>query len=102
MKPRATSLPRFKGGIRSKLIKEKRPKYNIRLRDDKQYPYLCVTLQKPFPRVIRVRQTRKEGAAYFGPYADSGALNETLGVLKKGRPKLTEGSLVTDFATTSG
>ena len=65
------------------LIKEKRPKYNVLMRDDKQYPYLCVTLQEPYPRVIRVRQTRNDGNAYFGPYADSKALNETMSVLKK-------------------
>ncbi|HEX8917209.1 MAG TPA: excinuclease ABC subunit UvrC [Chloroflexota bacterium] len=69
--------------LENNLIKERRPKYNVRLRDDKQYPYLCVTMQEPYPRVIRVRQTRKDGAVYFGPYADSGALNETLAVLKK-------------------
>lgn len=69
--------------LENNLIKEKRPKYNVRLRDDKQYPYICVTLQEPFPRVIKVRQTRKDGAAYFGPYADGQGLNEILAVLKK-------------------
>ncbi|HZU13043.1 MAG TPA: excinuclease ABC subunit UvrC [Chloroflexota bacterium] len=69
--------------LENNLIKEQRPKYNIRLRDDKQYPYICVTLQEPFPRVLKVRHTRKDGAVYFGPYADTGALNETLAVLKK-------------------
>jgi excinuclease ABC subunit C len=69
--------------LENNLIKERRPKYNVRLRDDKQYPYVCVTLQEPFPRVIKVRQTRKDGAAYFGPYADGQGLNETLVVLKK-------------------
>src|SRR5579859_6360048 len=69
--------------LENNLIKERRPKYNVQLRDDKQYPYLCVTLQEPYPRVIRVRSTRKDGAVYFGPYANSGALNETMSVLKK-------------------
>jgi excinuclease ABC subunit C len=69
--------------LENNLIKEKRPKYNVLLRDDKQYPYLCVTMQEPYPRVIRVRQTQKDGNVYFGPYADSRALNETLDVLKK-------------------
>ncbi len=69
--------------LENNLIKERRPKYNVRLRDDKQYPYLCITQSEPFPRLIRVRRTRKDGNLYFGPYADSGALNETLGVLKK-------------------
>ena len=69
--------------LENNLIKEKRPKYNVRLRDDKQYPYLCVTMQEPYPRVIRVRQTHKDGAIYFGPYTDSKALNETMAILKK-------------------
>lgn len=69
--------------LENNLIKENRPKYNVLLRDDKQYPYLCITMQEPYPRVLRVRQVRKDGGMYFGPYADSGALNETLGVLKK-------------------
>ncbi len=69
--------------LENNLIKENRPKYNIQLRDDKQYPYICVTLQEPYPRVIKVRRTRKDGGAYFGPYADGKALNETLGILKK-------------------
>ncbi|HZS94565.1 MAG TPA: excinuclease ABC subunit UvrC, partial [Chloroflexota bacterium] len=69
--------------LENNLIKEKRPKYNIRLRDDKQYPYLCITLQEPYPRILKVRQTRRDGAMYFGPYADGRALNETLALLKK-------------------
>ena len=69
--------------LENNLIKENRPKYNVLMRDDKQYPYLCVTMTEPFPRVIRVRKARQDGNVYFGPYADSGALNETLGVLKK-------------------
>jgi len=69
--------------LENNLIKEKRPRYNISLRDDKQYPYICVTMQEPFPRVLKVRQTRRDGALYFGPYADTRALGETLAVLKK-------------------
>lgn len=69
--------------LENNLIKERRPKYNVRLRDDKQYPYLGITMQEAYPRVLRVRRVRKDGALYFGPYADSGALNETLGILKK-------------------
>jgi excinuclease ABC subunit C len=69
--------------LENNLIKERQPKYNIVMRDDKQYPYLCITLQEPFPRVIRVRRVRKDGAMYFGPFADSKALNETMALLKK-------------------
>lgn len=69
--------------LESNLIKQYRPKYNIRLRDDKQFPYICVTIKEPFPRVFRVRRTRKDGSRYFGPFANSGSLNETLSLLKK-------------------
>lgn len=69
--------------LENNLIKEKRPKYNVRLRDDKQYPYICVTMQEPYPRVIKVRHVRKDEALYFGPYADGQGLNETLSVLKR-------------------
>ena len=69
--------------LENNLIKENRPKYNIQLRDDKQYPYICITMQEPYPRVIKVRRTRKDGGVYFGPYADGKALNETLALLKK-------------------
>ncbi|MGH2442540.1 MAG: excinuclease ABC subunit UvrC, partial [Chloroflexota bacterium] len=69
--------------LENNIIKENRPKFNVRLRDDKQYPYICVTLQEAFPRVLKVRKTRKDGARYFGPYADGQGLNDTLQVLKK-------------------
>jgi excinuclease ABC subunit C len=69
--------------LENNLIKERHPRYNIQLRDDKQYPYMCITVQEPFPRVIRTRHARKDGALYFGPYADSRALNETMALLKK-------------------
>jgi excinuclease ABC subunit C len=69
--------------LENNLIKEERPKYNIRLRDDKQYPYIAVTINEPYPRVLKVRQTRKNGALYFGPFVDGQGLNDTLAVLKK-------------------
>ena len=47
------------------LIKANRPKYNVRLRDDKQYPWLKVTWQEPYPRVFMVRRPQKDGARYF-------------------------------------
>lgn len=65
------------------LIKEYRPKYNVRLVDDKNYPYLRVTVQEPFPRLEIVRTRQRDGARYFGPYTDSGAVHETLRLLKK-------------------
>ncbi len=63
--------------LENNLIKERRPKYNVRLRDDKQYPYICVTVREPFPRVLKVRHSRRDGNRYFGPFADAGALGET-------------------------
>jgi excinuclease ABC subunit C len=69
--------------LENNLIKERHPKYNVQLRDDKQYPYLCVTMREPYPRIIKVRSTRKDGSLYFGPYADGRALNETIALLKK-------------------
>ncbi|HWR55937.1 MAG TPA: excinuclease ABC subunit UvrC, partial [Negativicutes bacterium] len=69
--------------LESNLIKKHRPKYNIRLRDDKQYPYLRIDVQDAFPRVTIARQIKKDGARYFGPYTSSGAVYETLRLLKK-------------------
>ncbi len=65
------------------LIKEHKPKYNIRLTDDKNYPYLRVTVQEPFPRIEVVRAMKKDGARYFGPYTSAGAVHETLKLLKR-------------------
>lgn len=65
------------------LIKYNRPKYNIILRDDKQYPYIKVTLNEPFPRLLIVRRVKKDGAKYFGPFADAGAMREAIDVIRK-------------------
>jgi excinuclease ABC subunit C len=69
--------------LESNLIKKYRPKYNIRLRDDKHYPYLRIDVQDLFPRVTIARQIKKDGARYFGPYTSAGAVYETLRMLKK-------------------
>lgn len=65
------------------LIKKHRPKYNILLKDDKHYPYLKVTLQEDFPRIIICREVKKDGAKYFGPYTNTSAVYETLRIIKK-------------------
>lgn len=65
------------------LIKEHRPKYNISLRDDKNYPYLKVTVTQDYPRLVVVRSVKKDGNRYFGPYTQVGALNETLKLLRQ-------------------
>ncbi|MFN8179379.1 MAG: excinuclease ABC subunit UvrC [bacterium] len=63
------------------LIKEHRPRYNVVYRDDKRYPYLKVTVSDPFPRVVPTRKVEDDGARYFGPYTDVGAMRRTLRIL---------------------
>ncbi len=65
------------------LIKRYRPNYNVRLRDDKHYPYLKVTVNEVFPRVLITRSIKKDGAKYYGPFTSSGAVQATLKLLKK-------------------
>jgi excinuclease ABC subunit C len=64
------------------LIKKYRPRYNILLKDDKQYPFIKITVNEDFPRVIKTRKVVKDGSKYFGPYTDVTALNETLDIIK--------------------
>lgn len=65
------------------LIKKHHPKYNISLKDDKTYPYLKVTMQEAFPRVYITRRILHDGAKYFGPYTNVGALHDSLKLLRK-------------------
>ncbi|MBF7081663.1 excinuclease ABC subunit UvrC [Desulfallas sp. Bu1-1] len=69
--------------LEANLIKEHRPRYNVFLRDDKSYPYLKVTLNEQFPRVLMTRRVVKDGSRYFGPYTQVGAVHETLRLLKR-------------------
>ena len=69
--------------LEANLIKEYRPRFNIALRDDKSYPYIKVTLQEPFPRVYVTRRLEDDGAKYFGPYTDVGAMRRALNVVKR-------------------
>ena len=69
--------------LEATLIKEYRPRFNIALRDDKSYPYIKVTIQEPFPRVIVTRRLLDDGARYFGPYTDVGAMRRALNVVKR-------------------
>lgn len=64
------------------LIKKYRPRYNIMLKDDKTYPYLKVTMQEDFPRLIVTRRQARDGAKYYGPYADAGAMHATVKLLR--------------------
>jgi excinuclease ABC subunit C len=68
--------------LEANLIKEYRPRFNIALRDDKSYPYIKVTVQEPFPRVFVTRRLEDDGARYFGPYTDVGAMRRALNVVK--------------------
>lgn len=65
------------------LIKKHKPRYNILLKDDKHYPYIKITLNEEYPRVMITRKVLKDGAKYFGPYSDAGAVRETLETLRK-------------------
>ena len=71
------------------LIKKHRPKYNIRLKDDKRYPYIKVHWNEPFPKITVTRQMEEDGARYFGPYTSAWAVYQTLEVLRKIFPYLT-------------
>ena len=71
------------------LIKKHRPHYNIRLKDDKRYPYIKVHWQDPFPRVTITREMARDGARYFGPYTSVWAVHQTLDLLRKLFPYLT-------------
>jgi len=71
------------------LIKKHRPRYNIRLKDDKRYPYIKVHWNEPFPKVTVTRHMVKDGARYFGPYTSAWAVYQTLDVLRHIFPYLT-------------
>ncbi len=65
------------------LIKEYMPKYNILLKDDKQYPYIKITVKEPYPRIFMTRRLVKDGSKYFGPYMSASNTKETLEIIKK-------------------
>lgn len=71
------------------LIKKYRPRYNISLKDDKTYPYLKVTIQEDFPRLYVTRRQLRDGARYYGPYADAGAMHATVKLLRSMFPLRT-------------
>ena len=68
------------------LIKQHRPRFNIRLRDDKSYPFLAVTLDEQFPRALVMRGRKRKGTRYFGPYAHAYAIRDTLDLLLRSFP----------------
>lgn len=71
------------------LIKKYRPRYNISLKDDKTYPYLKVTVNEDFPRLFVTRRQSRDGAKYYGPYADAGAMHATVKLLRSMFPLRT-------------
>ena len=71
------------------LIKKYRPRYNIMLKDDKTYPFLKVTVNEDFPRIYVTRRQQRDGAKYYGPYADVGAMHDTVKLLRSMFPLRT-------------
>ena len=69
--------------LEQNLIKRHRPPFNIRLRDDKSFPYIAVTVEDEFPRVMFTRERHRRGVVYFGPYANAKKVRETLEVLNR-------------------
>jgi excinuclease ABC subunit C len=77
------------------LIKKHRPKYNVRLKDDKRYPYIKIHWADPFPKVTVTRQMVDDGSRYFGPYTSAWAVYQTLDVLRRIFPYLTCDRIIT-------
>ena len=75
--------------LESNLIKRHRPRFNVVLRDDKQYPYLRLPIHEDFPRLSIVRRVKQDKALYFGPYVPTGAMRDTLKVIRKVFPLAT-------------
>jgi excinuclease ABC subunit C len=69
--------------LEANLIKSHQPRFNIRLKDDKKYPYIKVTVQEPFPRVYVTRWLENDGSRYFGPYTEVAAMRHALEVIKR-------------------
>ena len=77
------------------LIKRHRPQYNVRMKDDKRYPYIKVHWHEPFPKVTVTRQVLSDGARYYGPYTSVWAVHQTLDVLRRIFPYLTCDRVIT-------
>ena len=69
--------------LEQNLVKRHRPPFNVRLRDDKSFPYIAVTVQDDYPRVMFTRERHRRGVVYFGPYANAKKVRETLDVLNR-------------------
>ncbi len=75
--------------LESNLIKRHKPHFNIRLKDDKRYPYIKIEWQTPYPKVLTVRKMLQDGARYYGPFTNAGAVYQTLDTLRRIFPYLT-------------
>ena len=69
--------------LEANLVRKHRPPYNLDLKDDKHYPYLTVTVNEPFPRLIVVRRVQNDGAMYFGPFTEAGTMRRVMDFAKK-------------------
>src|SRR3954463_12485720 len=69
--------------LEANLIKRYRPRFNVRLKDDKSYPYIKVTLGDDFPRVERTRKLVNDGSRYFGPYASASSVDESMNLVRR-------------------
>ncbi len=69
--------------LEATLVKKHNPRFNVRLKDDKRYPYLCVSVSEPYPRIFITRDTGGDGNRYFGPYTDVRAVRNTLSLILK-------------------
>ncbi|NLS77516.1 MAG: excinuclease ABC subunit UvrC [Chloroflexi bacterium] len=75
--------------LENNLIKKHRPRYNVRLKDDKRYPYIKITVQEDYPHIYLVRRLLDDGARYFGPYTSSKAVHATMDLLRNMFPYLS-------------
>lgn len=81
--------------LESNLIKRHKPRYNIRLKDDKHYPYIKITWQEDYPKVLIVRRMEQDGARYFGPFTAAWSVQQTLHTLRRVFPYLTCNRVIT-------
>src|SRR4029079_1704946 len=69
--------------LEANLIKRYRPRFNVRLKDDKSYPYIRITLAEPFPRIERTRKLVNDASRYFGPYASASSVDESMNIVRR-------------------
>jgi len=82
--------------LEANLIKRYRPRFNVRLKDDKSYPYIKITLADDFPRVERTRKLPEDGSRYFGPYASASSVDESMNLIRRLFPFRTCTIQITD------